>query len=126
MCPVLLMPRSAIAQAKRNHPERDYRVADICTDRLPRCDAVLCRDAFQHLSIPDGLAALANFRRTGARWLLASTHLDVNEGAETGGYYPANLTAAPFDLGLPERLWPDGSWDRGVVFPRKYFGAWRL
>jgi hypothetical protein len=102
-------------------------VADICADELPRCEAVLVRDALQHLSLRDGLTALQNFRRTGAKWLLASSHGgEENTDITSGGWYPCNLEAAPFWLGEPRWSIPDGTWDSGVRFPTKSFGLWEL
>ena len=111
---------SAIERARELHPERDFRVADITADDLPRCEAVIVRDALQHLSLKDGLTALSNFRRMGAKWLLASSHQDeTNIDVPSGGYFPCNLEAAPFWLGPPRWSIPDGMWASGVRFPRK-------
>src|SRR5581483_7755331 len=51
----------------------DYQLADITTDVLPRCDAILCRDCLVHLSFANIARALDNFRRSGARWLITTT-----------------------------------------------------
>ena len=119
--------RAAVAVAARRHPDRAYMVADICKAVLPECDLIICRDAMQHMSFADGLATLANFRRTGAGCLLASTHRETrNEDVPTGGYYQINLEAPPFDLGEPMRTIPDGAWDAGIQYPHKLLGLWRL
>lgn len=118
---------AAIERAKERHPDRTYFVADICADELPRCEAVIVRDALQHLSLRDGLTALQNFRRTGVKWLLASSHEgEENSDVLSGGYYPCNLEAAPFWLGPPRWAIPDGIWDAGVRYPNKVFGLWEL
>ena len=51
----------------------EYRLADITRDSLPRCDAILCRDALVHLSFANIERAVANFSRCGAAWLIATT-----------------------------------------------------
>jgi hypothetical protein len=117
----------AIVMARDLHPDRTYLCADICADELPRCEAVLVRDALQHLSLRDGLTALQNFRRTGAKWLLASSHRgETNTDVASGGWYPCNLEAAPFWLGEPRWSIPDGTWESGMRWPTKVFGLWEL
>jgi len=99
----------------------------MCRDDLPRTGAVFCRDALQHLSLADGLAALQNFRRSGAKWLIASSHQgEVNGDVPSGGWYPSNLEAAPFWLGKPARTLFDGRWEGQDRYPHKIIGAWEL
>ena len=119
--------REAVLAARKRHPERTYVLADICRDDLPRTAAVFCRDALQHLSLSDGLAALQNFRRSGANWLIASSHQgEVNRDVPSGGWYPSNLEAAPFGLGKPARTLFDGRWEGQDRYPHKIIGAWEL
>lgn len=76
-------------------------------DDLPRGDAVLCRDALIHLSLTDILRALSNIRRSGAKYLLATSHetTSANTDIATGGWRSVNLTLAPFNLPPPlERI----------------------
>lgn len=120
----------AIAAARHRHEGWEgfsFLVADIVADELPTADAVLCRDVLQHLSWADGLAALSNLKRTGARWLLASSHVgDPNRDIQTGGWYPINLEAPPWDLGRPEWRLADGAWADEEPWPHKILGAWYL
>ncbi len=51
-----------------------FEVADLIKDPLPTADAVLCRDALIHLSLADISRALSNIRRSGAKYLLATSH----------------------------------------------------
>lgn len=117
----------AVAVALDRHPERDYRVLDVCSDELPATDAIICRDTLQHLSLLDGLTALQNFRRTGAKWLLANTHRGgTNVDIASGGWYEVDLERAPFWLGSPLKSWPDGQWKGRNRYPNKVFGVWEL
>ena len=50
-------------------PGRSFESADITRDRLPDCDAILCRDCLNHLSFADISACLANIARTRARYV---------------------------------------------------------
>jgi hypothetical protein len=76
---------------------------DITCDALPAADLVLCRDALVHFSFADIDAALGNFKRSGSRYLLATSHphLQQNEDIRTGGWRPLNLERAPFDFPPP-------------------------
>lgn len=121
--------RNAVEAAQRNHPEREYRVHDV-RKSCPRADLVLCRDAIQHLSLEDGLAALRSIRSSGSRWLLASTYVALsNVDVPTGGYYSPNLEAPPFDLPPALLLLHDGyDYDHGNTIrdPYKMLGLWEL
>lgn len=79
-----------------------FSETDIVTATLPECDAILCRDCLTHLT-PDGaLMALKGFRRSGSRFLIATTHSDgLNVWVRDGAWYPMDLTAAPFNLPPP-------------------------
>jgi SAM-dependent methyltransferase len=117
----------AIRLARRRHPGRDYRVLDFVTEQPPARDAVICRDALQHLPLEDGLAALDNFRRSGARYLLANTHRGgFNVDIRAGRWYEIDLEAPPFDLAPPITTLADGLWPDGVRYPQKVFGVWSL
>lgn len=119
--------REAVTVAQGAHSDRHYMVADIVSDDLPPADAILCRDVMQHLSFADGLGALKNFRRMGARWLIASTHDGGdNQDIETGGHYRIDLRAAPFDFGEPLWAIPDGMWNGGLQWPGKMLACWEL
>lgn len=52
-----------------------FAVGDITATPLALCDAILCRDVLHTLPADAAQCALANFRASGARWLLATTHL---------------------------------------------------
>jgi SAM-dependent methyltransferase len=101
---------------------RQFEVGDITSGRLPQADVVLCRDCFIHLSFADIERALKNFRRSGAKILLATTHRLVRENidVETGSWRSLNLELSPFFF--PEPI--------EVILENealgKYLGAWRL
>jgi Methyltransferase domain len=54
-------------------PNRQFLCRDVVSQRLPPAHLVFCRDALVHFSTGDAMAALANFRRTGATYLIATT-----------------------------------------------------
>jgi hypothetical protein len=105
-------------------PGRAFAQADIVRDPLPYADAILCRECLVHLPLAAAVSTLANFRRSGARWLIATTFPGTrkNEEVATGWWRPLDLERPPFSLPpairhLNERLpaWPD-----------KALGVWAL
>jgi SAM-dependent methyltransferase len=103
-------------------PGRNFVVADVTRDPLPRADVVLCRDCFIHLSFRDINAALANFKRSGSGFLLATTHINIaeNEDMRTGGWRSVNLQSPPFNFPQPRQLVVEDA-EQG-----KCLGMWNL
>jgi len=91
------------ARAAAGEIKGEYHLADITTDSLPRCDAVLCRDCLVHLSFANIERAVANFRASGAIWLIATTFPEwqVNGDCEDGDWRALNFERGPFDWGAP-------------------------
>jgi hypothetical protein len=106
----------------------EYRLADITRDPLPRADAILCRDGLVHLSFGNARRAVANFRRSGATWLIATTFpgWGTNRDCEDGDWRPLNLERLPFAWGPPAALLNEGCTEGGGGWRDKSLGAWRL
>jgi SAM-dependent methyltransferase len=118
----------AANQVRHGRAGREFRLADVTVDRLPRADLILCRDCLVHLPLRDVSRALGNFRRSGATYLLATTFRDhgPNVDIPIGHWQPLNLERAPFGLPPPvatidERCPPD----RGD-YADKQLALWRL
>jgi SAM-dependent methyltransferase len=107
---------------------RTFLALDARTDQLPRADLILCRDGLVHLSFEDALRAMANFRRTGATHLLATTFpcLDRNDPAATGEWRPLNLQRPPFGLPDPIEVINEGCTEGGGRYADKSLALWRL
>lgn len=109
-------------------PGVDFRVLDLTAEVPPRADLVLCRDLLVHLSDQDIKLALANLKRSGSTWLLATTftepraHVDI----PTGSWRPLNLTAEPWNLPEPVRLINEHCTVEGGVWLDKSLALWRL
>lgn len=80
-----------------------YLVGDVRRDPLPKSDVILCRDCLVHLCFEDALATVENFRRSGSRYLLATTFpgLSQNDDILTGRWRPLDLCLAPFHFPAP-------------------------
>jgi hypothetical protein len=116
------------ARAAAGNISGDYRLADITRDPLPACDAILCRDCLVHLSFANIERAVANFRRSGAVWLIATTFPDwqVNRDCEDGDWRALNLERAPFNWGTPVELLNENCTEAGGGWRDKSLGVWRL
>lgn len=84
---------------KYGSPERQFLVGDISTSKLPQVDLILCRDCLIHLPLAVVHAALANFKRSGSKYLLTTIYPE----------HPGNWDIAP------------GDW-RGLDFEKPPFG----
>lgn len=103
---------------RKNH---FFNTIDITSEQLPEADMILCRDCLTHLPISYVKQALTLFRRSGARYLLASLHRTgaENQDLRVGGWHPYDLTRAPF--GLPEPRLTIGEAAEGGT---KFLGLW--
>ncbi len=106
----------------------DFRLADLTSDPLPRTDAILCRDFLVHLSFVNIAAAVANFRASGATWLLTTTFTgwDANADCADGDWRALNLTRAPFDWPPPVEIIDEGCTEGDGAWADKVIGVWRL
>jgi len=102
--------------------------ADITRNRLPRADFVLCREVLMHFPDEDVLAAVANLKRTRARWLLTTTFVDraSNEPIELGAWRPLNLEAPPFGFPRPSRTIDDIPLVDSDAYRDKRLALWEL
>jgi len=113
---------------QHTNERRTFLCADFTRDALPRADVILCRDALVHFSFADGHAALRNFRRSGARYLLATTFIghERNANCRTGSWRMLNMERAPFRFPpalalIDERRVMDDGRDSG-----KRLGLWEI
>ncbi|HUI25507.1 MAG TPA: class I SAM-dependent methyltransferase [Candidatus Kryptonia bacterium] len=112
----------AANRARYGSRARRFRVANVVCDRLPKCDAVLCRDCFIHLPTSDIRSAIENFKRSGATYLLATTHPGVTENVDipAGAWRSVDLEKPPFALPPPIRRIVENA------DTSKSLGVWRL
>ena len=105
---------------------RRFMVLDVTTDSLPDADLLLCRDCLVHLSFDDIFRALANIRRSGIPYLLATTFPDCerNEDVVTGDWRVLNLELPPFNFPPPQRLLNEHCTEGDGAFRDKSLGLW--
>jgi hypothetical protein len=116
------------ARAARGEIAGEYHLADLTTDILPRCDAVLCRDCLVHFSFANIARAVENFRRSRARFLITTTFPDwqVNRDCEDGDWRALNFERAPFSWGAPVALINENCTEAGGGWRDKSLGVWAL
>jgi hypothetical protein len=116
------------SRAAADEIDGEYLLADITRDPLPRCDAVLCRDCLVHLSFANIERAVANFRRSGAAWLIATTFPEWqnNRDCEDGDWRALNFEREPFGWGPPHTLLNENCIEAGGGWRDKSLGVWRL
>jgi hypothetical protein len=116
------------ARAAAGDISGEYHLADITRDPLPQCDAILCRDCMVHLSFANIECAVANFKKSGATWLIATTFPDwqTNHDCEDGDWRALNFERAPFSWGAPVELLNENCTEADGGWRDKSLGAWRL
>ncbi len=122
--------QSVVEANRRRHsaPGRTFLHLDLRRAPLPRADLILCRDCLVHFSYSDIFATLANFRASGATWLLATTFTaqTANRDAVTGEWRPLNLQLPPFGLPPPAALLVEHCPENAGLYRDKSLGLWRL
>lgn len=104
-----------------------FRVMDLLTDELPKCDIIICRDCLPHFSYEDIWQALKNVCRTNPRYLITTTFFaHQNTDIVTGGWRPLNLQAEPFNFPAPEICLSEQCTIADGKFADKSLGVWRL
>jgi SAM-dependent methyltransferase len=87
-------------------PVREFRRLDITKDKIPTVDLIFSRDCLIHLSLHYMAKAIANFKKSGSRYLLTTTYTSHSKNTDirTGDCRFINLQIAPFNLPDPIEL----------------------
>jgi hypothetical protein len=115
-------------QEKYARADRTFLWLDATGDPLPRADLILSRDLLVHLSFGDIEAALKNFKRSGAEYLLTTTFPRTTQNREilTGDWRPINLQLPPFNFPGPQYLVNEHCTENGGRYADKSLGLWKL
>ncbi len=109
-------------------PNVRFITLDLIRDRLPRVDAIFCRDCLVHFSNQDVWRTLSNVLSSSASILLTTTFPahNANFDIPTGKWRPINLTASPFFLPPPAETIRENCTEGDGRFIDKSIGLWRL
>jgi hypothetical protein len=102
---------------------------NLAEDQLPKVDLILCRDCLVHLSFEDIHKVLANFKRSGSRYLLTTTFTGRKSNKDLAGadiWRPLNLRMPPFNFPSPLRLIDERCTEYHGQFADKHLGLWLL
>ena len=92
-------------EQKFHSATRSFQKLDLIHDPLPACDVIFCRDCLVHLPYADIFAAIANIKRSGARWLMTTTFTNHDANQDLFGIWRRlNLQKAPFNFSSPHLL----------------------
>ena len=106
---------------------RRFLCRDLTHHSLPKADLILCRDCLVHFSYVDVRAAIANFQRSGSKYLLTTTFPSaVNIDIRTGGWRPLNLQAEPFFFPRPVAVIDEVPAGVKHDYPDKQLSLWEL
>jgi hypothetical protein len=110
-----------IAQNRIKYKDIDFRCLNVISDTLPPADLVLVRDCFVHLSNHDISLAIANIKRSGAKYLLVTSfpNTQVNSDLNRPGWRKLNMSAEPFNLHaavtINENFFKDHNSDKSLI-----------
>ena len=97
---------------------------------LPKVDLIFSRDCLVHLTFEDALKIIANFKRSGAKYLLTTTFVDRNKNndlvGEDGFWRALNMQLSPFNFPQPILLVNEGCSEEAGQYPDKSLGLWLL
>jgi hypothetical protein len=115
-----------LVQHREKYPQYDFQSLDFVDGTIPEGELIICREALQHLPVKDIQAALRNFSDSGAKYLLATTHLRRSgirnrRDIRPGRCRDRNLMIPPFDLPNPLVIY----WER-YEQRDKFLGLWTL
>jgi hypothetical protein len=104
----------------------NFIYADLLRDRLPKMDAIFCRDCLVHFSLREVHRALRNIGRAAPKYLMTTTFPDCAKNVDTVSPYwrPLNLEIAPFNFPAPLFMVKDFSADQRND-QGKHLGVWR-
>jgi hypothetical protein len=105
---------------------RAFVCLDLTSDKLPVADVVLCRDCLVHLSYANIDRALKNIRASGAKWLLMTHFLRIEENydIEDGDWRPLNFELPPFGMPAPRRVIVENCSEAAGAYDDKALCLW--
>lgn len=102
---------------------------DICRSPLPKADLIFCRDVLVHLDFKNSLAALKNFKQSGAKYLLTTTFTERDGNVdlmEEMIWRTLNLEKEPFSFPCPAYILNEGCTEGDGNYADKSLGLWLL
>ena len=107
---------------------RSFICINLIEDLLPNVDLVFCRDCLVHLPFKDIRSSINNIKRSGARYLMTTTFVNVqnNHDIAIGDFRPLNFERAPFNFPTPLLILNEGCTESNGVHLDKSLGIWKV
>jgi hypothetical protein len=101
---------------------------DLTKDKLPKVDAIFCRDCLPHLSFKLIKKALKSIKFSDSKYFFTSTYILCKENRDTyvGRFRPINLQIKPFNFPQPLKIISDPCITKNVILEDKSIGIWRI
>lgn len=117
-------------QEKFGNASTSFRCLNLAQDELPAADLIFSRDCLVHLSFDDARRILANFKRTGAKYLLTTTFVERKKNSDLTGKHsfwrPLNMQLPPFNFPPPLQLINEKCTEEHGQYLDKCLGLWLL
>lgn len=109
---------------------KNFFCRDLTQDELPHVDLIFSRDCLVHLSLEDALRVIANFKRSGSKYLLTTTFIGHVGNTDLTGkdsfWRPLNMEKHPFNFPPPLELINEGCTEEEGLYTNKCLGLWLL
>jgi glycosyltransferase involved in cell wall biosynthesis len=110
-----------------------FQKVNLVEDQLPQADLVFSRDCLVHLNYTDAKRIIANFKKSGAKYLLTTTFTNRDKNTDLidalGNdlfWRTLNMQIAPFNFPSPLELINEGCTEGDGLFRDKCLGLWLL
>ena len=117
-------------KAEFGSSSRAFQSLNLADDALPKADLIFSRDCLVHLTFEDAFKIIANFKRSGSKYLLTTTFVDRKRNndlvGDDGFWRPLNMQVAPFNFPQPILLVNESCSEEAGQYPDKSLGLWLL
>lgn len=110
--------------------QRIFKKVNLIENYIPKADLIFSRDCLVHLTFYDALRIIANFKLSGAKYLLTTTFVDIKENYEleekNSFWRPLNMELYPFNFPKPILLINENCTEEQGKYFDKSLGLWHL
>lgn len=117
-------------QREFGNASTSFQSMNLAEGELPLVDLIFSRDCLVHLSLEDALKIIANFKKSGAKYLLTTTFVNRDRNNDLVGkdsfWRPLNMQLPPFNFPQSMLLINEGCTEGGGQYADKCLGLWLL